>query len=480
MAHAILIIDDELTLARNLAVYLERQGYETRIAGSAEQGLLDYPEFKPDLVLLDHNLPGMSGLQALARLREIDAECRVVLMTGFGSIDLAVSALKQGAEDYLTKPLALSELKLLVERLLSQGRLQRTVHYYAQRQAAGSGLDKILGDSPAMHELRARIGRMLDAESQLDDNDAPAVLIQGETGVGKELVARALHFDGPRRDQPFVELNCGALPGHLVEAELFGYERGAFTDAHQRKIGLVETAEGGTLFLDEIGEADASTQVKLLKLLEDKRFRRLGGLRDQQVNVRIISATHRPLDRMVQSGQFRADLYYRLRIVELAVPPLRERAGDLLALARHFIAFHGQRYRKGALTLSADAEQRLTAHAWPGNVRELRNVMEQAALLAAGGQVSSRELGMLTLETPGALAAPAAAGAQSATAGQAPTGAAPEDLNLERHERWLIDSALQRCSGNVTQAARLLGVSRDTLRYRLERLGLRAPGSGSN
>ena len=469
MGHAVLIIDDEASLARNLSVYLERQGYETRIAESAEQGLAEYPGFKPDLVLLDHNLPGMNGLQALAHLKALDPDCRVVLMTGFGSIDLAVSAIKQGAEDYLTKPLALGELKLLLERLLSQGRLQRTVTYYAQRQAAGSGVDKILGGSPVIVGLRERISRLLASESQLADADAPAVLVHGETGVGKELVARALHFDGPRRDQPFVELNCGALPAHLVEAELFGYERGAFTDARQRKAGLVETAEGGTLFLDEIGEADPATQVKLLKLLEDKRFRRLGGLRDQQVNVRIVSATHQSLERMVQEGRFRADLYYRLRIVELTVPPLRERGDDLLALAHHFLDFHARRYRKGPLRLSPDAAHRLKAHRWPGNVRELRNAMEQAALLATEAWVTPRELGGL-----------GGAGAATPASGVALTSSATddEDLNLERAERRLIDTALRRSDGNVTQAARLLGVSRDTLRYRIDRLGLRGATSG--
>jgi len=461
MGHAVLIIDDEATLARNLALYLDRQGYETRVCESAEQGLAEYAEYRPDLVLLDYNLPGMNGLQALERLKALDPDCRVVLMTGFGGVDLAVSAIKQGAEDYLTKPLALGEMKLLLERLLSQERLQKAVHYYAQREAAGSGLDKIIGSSPAMTALRDRIATLLASESQLADGDAPAVLIQGETGVGKELVARALHFDGPRRDQPFVELNCGALPAHLVEAELFGHERGAFTGAHQRKAGLVETAEGGTLFLDEIAEADHATQVKLLKLLEDKRFRRLGGLRDQQVNVRIISASHKPLDQLVRAGQFRADLFYRLRIVELVVPPLRERGDDLLTLARHFVAFHAKRYRKGALTLTADAERRLLAHAWPGNVRELRNAMEQAVLLASGHELGPRELGLLPAE------------AEAGTA-SAPAGGGDEDLNLERAERRLIDTALARADGNVTQAAKLLGVSRDTLRYRLERLNLRA------
>lgn len=469
MSRAILIIDDEATLARNVALYLERQGWEARVAGSAEDGLAQFNAFRPDVVLLDHNLPGMSGLEALQRLRALDPAVCVVMMTGHGGIDLAVKAMKAGAADYLTKPLGLAELKLLLERLISHGRLESAVHYYSQRQADHSGLDKIIGHSSAIVALRTRIATLLDSERRLADTDAPAVLIHGETGTGKELVARALHFDGPRRDAPFVELNCGALPAQLVEAELFGYERGAFTDARQRKAGLVETAEGGTLFLDEIGEADASTQVKLLKLLEDKRFRRLGGLRDQPVNVRIVSASHRPLAQMVQEGRFRADLYYRLRIVELQVPPLRDRGDDVLDLAQHFLCLHGHRYRKGELRLSDAAASAIRRHRWPGNVRELRNAMEQAALLATGQEVGVRDLGFaasagvpgLDERAPG----PAAQADDDET----------EDLHLERAERRLIERALQRTRQNVTQAARLLGISRDTLRYRLERLGLRSP-----
>lgn len=457
MGRAVLIIDDEVSLARNLAIYLGRQGWEARTAESAELGLELCGQFKPDLVLLDHNLPGMDGLQALARLRALDPDCKVVMMTGFGGVDLAVKALKLGAVDYLSKPLALGELKLLVERLASQDRLVHAVDYYAARQAASSGLDKIIGQSTAMHALRERITRLLASERQLADSDAPAVLIQGETGTGKELVARALHFDGPRRHKPFVELNCGALPAQLVEAELFGYERGAFTDARQRKVGLIETAEGGTLFLDEISEADPATQVKLLKLLEDKQMRRLGGLRDQPVNVRIVSATHESLESLVQQGRFRADLYYRLRIVSLQVPALRERGEDVMALAHHYLALHARRYRRAPMTLDAAAQARLRDHAWPGNVRELRNAMEQAVLLATGDVVTMLELGGLTPAT---------------TVTSLDTLAAA-DLNLERMERRLTQAALQRSDGNVTRAARLLGVSRDTLRYRLERLDQR-------
>lgn len=455
---AVLIIDDEATLGRNIATYLGRLGWETLWVASAEAGLQRLPEFRPDVILLDHNLPGATGLEALPRLLAAEPAAQVVLMTGHGSIDLAVSAMKQGAADYLAKPLALSELRLLLERLMGQHRLARAVDYYRGRVADSSGLDKLLGASAPMQALRERIAMLIDAERALVDGDAPTVLIHGETGTGKELVARALHFGGARAQAPFVELNCGALPQQLVEAELFGYERGAFTDARERKTGLVEAAQDGTLFLDEIGEADAGTQVKLLKLLEDRRFRRLGSSRELQVNVRIVAATHRSLEQMVREGRFRADLYFRLRIVELTVPPLRERGEDVMQLATHFLAHHAQRYRRAVPRLDAQAMALLRQHGWPGNVRELRNAMEQALLLARGPEIGRRELAFLDLDARMAPAVPAV----------------PESLNLEQHERLLIQTALDRSGGNVSQAARLLGISRDTLRYRLERHGMAA------
>ncbi|TDM06641.1 MAG: hypothetical protein C4K60_19255 [Ideonella sp. MAG2] len=350
MSHAVLIIDDEETLARNVALYLERQDYECRVASSAEEGLALFQSFRPDVVLLDHNLPGMNGLQALERLRALDAQCCVVLMTGYGSVDLAVQALKAGAADYLTKPVALAEMKLVLERLLNQDRLQRTVRYYEGRAAASSGLDKLLGDSPAMQALRAQITALLDAERQLADDQAPAVLIRGETGTGKELVARALHFDGPRHAQPFVELNCGALP------------------------------------------------------------------------------------------------------------TLRERGDDVVLLAQRFLDQQAARYRRSGLSFDAGAQEALRHHHWPGNVRELRNTIEQAVLMTRGERVTAADLGRgERLDVPPS---------------QPPTSTQDDDLDLGRMERRLIQTALARTEGNVTHAARLLGISRDTLRYRLERLGL--------
>ncbi|MEY2656030.1 MAG: hypothetical protein RLZZ524_3058 [Pseudomonadota bacterium] len=457
MARAILIIEDETTLARNLATYLERMGDEVRIAGRAEDGLTLLETWRPDIVILDHNLPGMTGLEALSRIRAIDTDARIIMVTGYGSTELAVEAMKAGAADFMTKPLVLSELKIVLDRLSVQGKLASTVDYYAQRDAQDSGLDKIVGESEPVRQLRHTISTLLDSESRLSDRDPPAVLIVGETGTGKELVARALHFGGPRRTEPFVEINCGAMPAQLIEAELFGYEKGAFTDARTRKAGLVETAENGTVFLDEIGEAELSTQVKLLKLLEEKRMRRLGGLRELQVHARVISATNRPLEQMVRDGTFRADLFFRLRIVEIRVPPLRERGADITVLAEHFLQLHGQRYRKAGLVLGPDARQALLQYGWPGNIRELRNVMEQAVLVVEGTEIGSRHLRLSGLATQ---------------MHEIPIN--DDDLHLERMERRLIQRALEKTKQNVSAAARLLGVSRDTLRYRLERLDMRS------
>ncbi|RZS54884.1 sigma-54-dependent transcriptional regulator [Sphaerotilus mobilis] len=457
MARAILIIEDETTLARNLAMYLERMGDEVRIAGRAEDGLTLLETWRPDIVILDHNLPGMTGLEALSRIRAVDTDARIIMVTGYGSTELAVEAMKAGAADFMTKPLVLSELKIVLDRLSVQGKLASTVDYYAQRDAQDSGLDKIVGESEPVRQLRHTIATLLDSESRLSDRDPPAVLIVGETGTGKELVARALHFGGPRRTEPFVEINCGAMPAQLIEAELFGYEKGAFTDARTRKAGLVETAENGTVFLDEIGEAELSTQVKLLKLLEEKRMRRLGGLRELQVHARVISATNRPLEQMVRDGTFRADLFFRLRIVEIRVPPLRERGGDITVLAEHFLQLHGQRYRKPGLVLGPDARQALLQYSWPGNIRELRNVMEQAVLVLEGTEVGVRHLRLSGLATQ---------------MHDIPIN--DDDLHLERMERRLIQRALEKTKQNVSAAARLLGVSRDTLRYRLERLDMRS------
>jgi two-component system, NtrC family, response regulator AtoC len=454
MTHAVLIIEDEEVLGRNMLHYLQRAGFEAQLALTALEGVALYQSMHPDVVVLDYHLPDIDGLQALERLRGLDPQARVVMLTGHGSVELAVQAMRAGSFDFLTKPVALGQLKLRIEQAMGQARQDSALNYYRERDAQTAEQPGLMGESPPMLALRRTLAQLLDAEAHLRDADAPAVLVLGETGAGKEVVARALHNGGPRRDKPFVELNCAALPATLLESELFGYERGAFTDARERKLGLVETAEGGTLFLDEIGDMDIALQAKLLKLLEEKTVRRLGSVREQRVSVRVVAATHRPLEALVREGRFRADLYYRLCVVQLLLPALRERGADILLLARHFIALHAARYGKPAPMLTPQAEAAMLAHPWPGNVRELRNVLEQAVLLNKHTVIDMAQLGMLT-----------AAPAQQ-------TAAMADDPTLPAIERQALLHALRSNGWNVSRAARALGITRDTLRYRIDKHGL--------
>ena len=465
MTHAVLVIEDEDVLARNILIYLQRHDYEVSLAHSAEEGLALLDEVRPDAVVLDFNLPGLNGLEALARIRAFDPGIRVLMVTGHGSVEMAVEAMKAGAFDFLTKPVALSKLRLLLDKAIGETRRDSALSYYQKRDAQSAVLDGLLGESAPILALKQTLAQLVQAEANMRDAAGPAVLVLGETGSGKEVVARALHFNGARRDKPFVELNCAALPAQLLESELFGHERGAFTDARERKLGIVETAEGGTLFLDEIGDMDIALQAKLLKLLEEKTVRRIGSLREQRVDVRIVAATHRPLEALVREGRFRADLYFRLSVVQLRLPPLRERGEDILLLARHFLQVHAARYGKAVPALSEAAEAMLLGYAWPGNVRELRNAIEQAVLLNTGDVISIRHLGLssvgaVLLGEADAAAAPARAARPSVEA------------TLPEMERQALVNALEASEGNITQAARDLGISRDTLRYRIEKYGL--------
>jgi DNA-binding NtrC family response regulator len=461
MTHAVLIVEDEATFAKNLAVFLSRKGYEVCRANSAEEGLEQLTSFRPEVVLLDFNLPGMNGLDMMAELRRLDAQVKVIVITGQGSEQIAVDAMKAGAFDYLTKPVALEKLKIVLEKAVGQERLEEELAYYRKKAAVGSDLESLRGESAPMQALKYMIRQTLAAESLLIDADPAAVLVTGETGTGKELVARALHFEGPRRNQPFVEFNCSTIPLQLVEAELFGYERGAFTDAKIRKPGLIETAEGGTLFMDEIGDIDMALQAKLLTLLENKMVRRLGSIRENRANVRIITATNKPLESLVREGKFRSDLFFRLRIVHLKVPSLRERDEDILLLAQYFLDLHRARYRKPDLRFNAGALAVMRDYSWPGNVRELRNVIEQVVIMARGNVIGPELLHLSRAEdfNP-SVPAPALP---------------PQGVNLTQFEKDLVAKALDQANWNVTQAAKLLGISRDTLRYRIEKFQLARP-----
>ncbi|MFQ5783928.1 MAG: sigma-54-dependent transcriptional regulator [Alphaproteobacteria bacterium] len=464
MSCAVLVIDDEKMLARNIESYLSRRGHEVQLAFNGDDGLAALETFSPDIVLVDFMMSRIDGLAVLRRIRETGSQFKVIIMTGHGDEKLAVRAMKEGAYDYLSKPVVLDKLKLLLDKAAGEDRIAGALAYYQESQAEKSGLAKLIGESAEARALKARIRRFLDAERRLLEGAPPAVLIHGETGTGKELIARAFHFDGPRRDKPFIELNCAAIPTHLLEAELFGYERGAFTDAKERKRGLAELADGGTLFLDEIAEMDLAIQAKLLRLLEDKRFRRLGGLRDETVDIRIIAATNQSIEKRIEANEFRADLFYRLCAIRIEAPPLRQRGGDVVFLARKFLRIHGGRYGRPDLRLAPAAEEALARYSWPGNVRELRNVIEHAVLLAPGETVAPEHLGLATT-----LSGPRGRGPISTSFALPEAG-----IVLDELESGLLTQALNQTGWNVTRAAKLLGLSRDTLRYRMEKYGIDA------
>ena len=480
MSYGVLIIEDEVILAKKMAKYLTQNGYETRVAGNGKDGLNMLETFQPDAVLLDFNLPGgLNGLEILTRIRSIDTSIRVILITGQGNIQLAVDAMKAGAYDFLSKPVMLSGLKILLERAIGQNQKENLLSYYHGKQAALIDIEQIIGKCAAIHQIRTQIKQITDAARRITEGTPPPVLITGETGTGKELVARALHFGGPRGKAPFIELNLATIPSEIVESELFGYERGAFTDARERKLGLVESANGGTLFLDEIGELPLVVQAKLLKFTEDFVVRRLGSVRSHKVDIQILSATNRPLQNMVEDGKFRADLLFRLNGLSLEVPPLRERGGDIVILARHFTRLFGRKYDKTCLALAESVGPEILHYHWPGNVRELRSKIEQAVLLCDGQEISTEHLSIPKyVATTNGFSSPSSARPKrraddlvSVAELQRANDATPP-ATLQEAERDLVQSALREVGGNVSKAARRLGISRDQMRYRIEKYAL--------
>jgi two-component system, NtrC family, response regulator AtoC len=468
MTNSVVVVEDEESLAGSIRLYLERNGWEVDVCSSAEQALATLEAVRPDVVVTDYLLPGRTGLDLLKEVMAMDPLIKVVMVTGHGDVQLAVEAMKAGAYDYLCKPLVLAELNLLLERALGAARMERTLSFYRDNQARGSGVETLLGNSASIRQMKDTIHQIIEMEARTTDANQPAVLITGETGTGKALAARALHFDGQRRESPFVEVNCASIPPNLLESELFGYERGAFTDAKERKVGLVEAAEGGTLFLDEVAELDLSIQAKLLKLLDERKVRRIGSTRERTLNVRIISATNQDLEKMVDENRFRPDLFFRLRNISLNMPPLREREQDVLLLARHFLALHGRRYGKRGLELSQDAESVLLNHSWPGNVRELQNVLEQAVALTAERTIRSEDIAVYP-------DAHDSAGTSMRGLQGWSWATSNEGMTLPVLERELVVQMLEKTDWNVSKAAKLLGLSRDMLRTRMEKYGLARP-----
>lgn len=459
MSALVLIVEDEAVLGEAIGTYLERHGYATAVARSGQDGLRKAEEATPDVAIVDIRLPGMDGLEVLRRLRESCPGTEVVMMTGHASVASAVEAMKTGAFDYLTKPLDLEELRVVVDKAVTHLRMRRQLAYWQGKEGLAGGVE-ILGESPPIRALRDQIDRIARIESP-EAGSPPTVLILGETGVGKQLVARALHARSARAAGPLVEVNCAAIPATLLEAELFGYERGAYTDARSAKPGLFEAAEGGTLFLDEIGHTDVTVQAKLLKAIEDKSVRRVGGLRARTVNTRIVAATNRDLEMAVADGAFRHDLYYRIRVLTIEVPPLRARGDDILLLARYFLVRAAREYGRPSNDLTPDAEAALRAYPWPGNVRELAHVMERALLLNEGPRVTAADLALA--------AGKAAVGVAVAREGTVQVDFSGGGIVLEDVERELILAALRAVTWNRAQAAERLGISKETLRYRMEK-----------
>ena len=469
----VLIVDDERTLARAIKAFLSESGYEAEVAGDAEQALKLLEWMRPYVVFSDVRLPGMSGIELLRRIREFDAAIPVVIMTAHGTIEGAVQAVTLGAFDYLKKPVDLEELRLLADRARENSQLKQELSYYRRRDAArDASTAGVIGDSPAIRAVldRARQIAALD--------ETPPVLITGETGTGKGLVARTIHAGSPRAGKPFIEVNCTALPGSLMEAELFGHERGAFTDAKESRMGLFEAAEGGFLFLDEVGDVELSLQGKLLKAVEERTVRRVGGIRDRRIDVRILAATNRDLERDAQREQFRRDLYFRLAVIILHLPPLRERGSDILQLAQHYLDRFNAKYGKQVRQIDPRARELMLSYPWPGNVRELSHVIERAVLWSHGSTLDPEHLSLVApLDAPGTEPASQPAAGRAPTPAPGPTtgempALPPPGTDLESWERAMIEQALREAAGNQTRAAQRLGISRDTLRYRLKKYGI--------
>jgi DNA-binding NtrC family response regulator len=447
MKSTVLVVDDEEKLRRVVELQLKTAGFEVEQAGSAEDALKRAD--RADVILTDLRLPGISGLELLANLRRQDSHTPVIVMTAFGSIETAVEAMKAGAVDFLPKPFSLDHLMTVVNKALELRTLRDENRELRAELGQRYEFDNIVGRSDAMREIFATVERVAPTRA--------TVLMCGESGVGKDLIARAIHHHSPRDGRPFVKINCTALPENLMESELFGYEKGAFTGANTTKPGKFEQADTGTVFLDEIGDVPASVQVKLLRILQEREFERLGSNKTRHIDVRVLAATNVDLRAALEQGTFREDLYYRLNVLPINIPPLRERKEDIPFLADHFVKKLKKDLGTPVESISEAAIQRLLEYHWPGNVRELENVIERSMVLASGAVLEAADI-KLDL----------APKARLATA----DNFLPDGMTLDDYERSIIREALHRANGNKSQAARLLGLTRNALRYRLSQMGI--------
>jgi two-component system response regulator AtoC len=466
----ILVVDDEKMIRWSLGEALRGWGYEPVEAETVSAAMTAFDAETPAAILLDINLPDGSGLDVLRQIRHRQPEAVVIMITANVLIDETIAALRGGAYDFIGKPINLEELQVAIRNGIEAGRLRKEVKLFRRERSKQFSFDQIVGESPAMLEMLALAQKVAASE-------VSSVLLQGESGTGKDLVVKAIHYQSTRAEEPFVAINCAALPGTLIESELFGYEKGAFTDAKARKEGLFEQAEGGTLFLDEIGELELSLQAKLLRVLEEGCFRRVGGLKDLPLDVRVIAASNRDLKTESEAGRFRADLFYRLSVIQIDIPPLRERGDDVKLLAEHYITSFRSRLRKSISGIEPEALAAFRRYKWPGNVRELRNVIERAMILEDDETITTKYL-------PRGLVSDSRTGTEGSVAGArtAEQFRLPADgVSLEEVEMSLVRQALEQSGGNQTKAAELLDISRDQLRYRLKKLeeaSLAATGPG--
>jgi DNA-binding NtrC family response regulator len=461
-----LIVDDDQSIRWALAEALRSWGYQPVEAGTVAAGVSTFEAEEPAAVLLDIDLPDGSGLDALREIKHRQPDAVVIMITANAVIQSTISALRGGAYDFVGKPLNLEELRVTIRNGIEASQLRREVSQVRRERARQFSFEQIIGESPAIRS-------MLTLARKVAESEAASVLLQGASGTGKDLVAKAIHYGSRRADSPFVAINCAAIPSTLIESELFGYEKGAFTDAKARKEGLFEQAEGGTLFLDEIGELELALQAKLLRILEEGSFRRVGGLKDIPLDVRVVAASNRDLKSEGEAGRFRIDLYYRLSVIQLDIPTLSERGDDILLLAEHYINTFGERLRlkKKIRGLAPEVREIFLGYAWPGNVRELRNVIERALILEDGDLITTEYLPRDLTGTAGreAVSGPPRVG-NEAVPGVHVFVLPPLGIALEAVEDSLVRQAIERSGGNQTRAAELLRVSRDQLRYRLKKI----------
>ena len=455
----ILVVDDERLVRWSLQQKLEQWGYHVSLAEDGATALGRVQLDNPDLITLDVKLPDMTGIQVLSELRSRNVQVPVIVITAFGIVDDAVKSLKLGAYDFIEKPINFEKLENVVRNALETRRLRTEVARTHEIQRSEFSVDRIIGVSDNILEVRELIKKVASSE-------ASTILIQGESGTGKDLVAHAIHYESIRRDRPFFAINCAAIPETLIESELFGHEKGAFTDARSQKRGMFEMADGGTLFLDEVSEMTLGMQAKLLRVLEGQSFRRVGGVKNINVDVRVVVASNRNLEEAVRTSRFRQDLYFRLAIIPVYLRPLREHKEDIPPLLEHFTQYYNQKFRKNIQGLTKEAEELMMNYDWPGNIRELKNAIERVMILAEGTRVAAKYL-PIRISEGGALPVPMSEAHSDGSVQLPPGGTSLYDV-----ERELIRQALDQARGNKTTAAKLLRITRDTLRYKVKKYNL--------